>query len=114
VQVLEAVAGADDARVETAQNQRGLEKVFEDGQDAGVVNALVEDAIHDREVGHVAGRAAMSVFGAVLLFAADQSLAHGRGRVGVEDVFEQGEAVDFDFLDGLFEFVHKEPPSQRL
>ena len=80
--------------------------MFEDGQDARVVDTLVEDAIHDREVGHVAGRAAMGVFGAVLLFAADQGLAHGRGRVGIEDAFEQGEAVDFDFLDGLFAFVH--------
>ena len=107
VQVLEAVAGADDARVEAAQNQRGLEKVFEDGQDARVVDALVEDAIHDREVGHVAGRAAVGVFGAVLLFAADQGLAHGSGGVGIEDIFEQGEAVEFDFLDGLFAFVHR-------
>ena len=74
VKVLQAVTGADNARTEAAQDQRGFEEVFEDGQHAGVIDGLVEDAVHYGQVGDVAGGAAMGVVGAHLPFTPDQRL----------------------------------------
>ena len=58
------------------------------------------------QVGDVASGTTVGVFGAMLSLATDEDLAHGSGGIGIEDIFYEGETVDFEFLDGLFLLVH--------
>ena len=53
--------------------------MFEQRQDAGVVDALVEDAVEYWQVGDVAGGPAVGMFGPVFFGTADKGFAHGVG-----------------------------------
>ena len=60
--------------------------MFEDGQDTGMVNAPVEDAVHGGEVCDVPGGAAVSMLRSMLPFATDEGFAHGVSGVGIKDI----------------------------
>ncbi|MDE0220669.1 MAG: hypothetical protein OXJ90_15495 [Spirochaetaceae bacterium] len=106
MQRLVAVARPHDARVQASQDQRVPQVVDEERQDLRVVQAREEHGIERRQVGHVAGRAAVPMIGPDLPLAAHEGFLHRSHLAGVQDVTHDREPVDVELGQRLFAIGH--------
>ena len=106
VQLLVAVSGPHDSRIQTAQNHGFSQKMLQNRERAGMINRLVKCPVQGRKIRDVTGRPAMRVLFADLPLAADQGFAHCVRFAFGQHPFENRESVDVDFQDGVFFFSH--------
>ena len=106
VELLIPVAWSDDSRIETAQDERFSQEVFEYRQDPRMVDCFEEGRIECGEIGDVSRRSPVRMFRSYLLLAADERFAHLDGLILGEHAFEDRESVNFDLLNSQFGFSH--------
>jgi hypothetical protein len=106
MQPLFSVPGTNDTGVETSQDEIAAKKMLEQRQHPRVVDGGVKDPIEGRQVADVARRPPVRALRSAFSLAANQGIAHRRGFMAIEDALEQGESVNLDFRDRLFELRH--------